>query len=274
MKEVIACAKCSQQLRVPTDRGSLDVTCPKCRYAWRYSPVPAQLEIQQQIPQQSDSVALRMMKELEAAVTARDVAVKAEEGSGIGWVIGATIVSVFLVGWWSILTFVVAAGIWGSGMERRKKKILAVHNLRIAQLQEAFDTYSVSKGSGRPASLRIDPSTVPLSSAGKSPVTKSSPPSSDIGRTIAARAGGVMVGSVLASAAQGRDLRQGGDVNYSDPEVDMAALSTVARAESYRGASHDQGVALSDDASNDLDQGASVDGDTDDDLDLDLDLDL
>lgn len=37
-KTIIRCVNCKQRLRVPIDKGNLRVTCPKCKYAFRYSP--------------------------------------------------------------------------------------------------------------------------------------------------------------------------------------------------------------------------------------------
>lgn len=37
-KVVIACPSCSQKLRLPTDRGTLTVTCPKCSHHWEWAP--------------------------------------------------------------------------------------------------------------------------------------------------------------------------------------------------------------------------------------------
>lgn len=36
-KVTIACVNCTQQLRVPVDRGLLEVTCPMCRTTWQWS---------------------------------------------------------------------------------------------------------------------------------------------------------------------------------------------------------------------------------------------
>lgn len=35
---IILCLKCQQLLRVPTDRGTLNVTCTKCRHRWDWGP--------------------------------------------------------------------------------------------------------------------------------------------------------------------------------------------------------------------------------------------
>jgi len=40
---IILCPSCSQQLRVPTDLGSLKLSCHACRTSWKWSP-PALLE--------------------------------------------------------------------------------------------------------------------------------------------------------------------------------------------------------------------------------------
>jgi hypothetical protein len=36
--EIVTCARCEQQLRVPTDKGRLRVTCPKCKNSQWYQP--------------------------------------------------------------------------------------------------------------------------------------------------------------------------------------------------------------------------------------------
>lgn len=38
MNEIIKCKKCSQKLRVPTNRGKLSIVCPFCRDNWIWSP--------------------------------------------------------------------------------------------------------------------------------------------------------------------------------------------------------------------------------------------
>jgi len=37
-KKIIKCAKCKQKLRIPINKGSLRVTCPKCKCTFDYSP--------------------------------------------------------------------------------------------------------------------------------------------------------------------------------------------------------------------------------------------
>ena len=37
-KVITNCPKCSQKLRVPSDLGNLNLTCPKCRHSWLFSP--------------------------------------------------------------------------------------------------------------------------------------------------------------------------------------------------------------------------------------------
>ena len=41
---IITCSKCAQKLSVPSDRGALHVTCPRCGEGWDWSPVPARKE--------------------------------------------------------------------------------------------------------------------------------------------------------------------------------------------------------------------------------------
>jgi hypothetical protein len=43
--QLIECPKCFQRLRVPSDRGTLRVTCPKCDQHWAWSPSPDRLEV-------------------------------------------------------------------------------------------------------------------------------------------------------------------------------------------------------------------------------------
>ncbi len=38
MRHTIACPKCDQKVRVPNDRGELQVKCPKCELKWFWSP--------------------------------------------------------------------------------------------------------------------------------------------------------------------------------------------------------------------------------------------
>ena len=35
---LVACEKCHTKLRVPTKKGALDVTCPKCKHVFRWKP--------------------------------------------------------------------------------------------------------------------------------------------------------------------------------------------------------------------------------------------
>ena len=37
-KVITNCPKCSQKLRIPSDLGNLNLTCPKCRHSWLFSP--------------------------------------------------------------------------------------------------------------------------------------------------------------------------------------------------------------------------------------------
>ncbi len=37
-KKVLTCPCCSQALRAPTDRGRLNLTCPKCQHSWQWEP--------------------------------------------------------------------------------------------------------------------------------------------------------------------------------------------------------------------------------------------
>jgi hypothetical protein len=38
IKVVIACSNCSQKLRVPSNLGQLNLTCPKCKHSWSCVP--------------------------------------------------------------------------------------------------------------------------------------------------------------------------------------------------------------------------------------------
>ncbi|MEG4331376.1 hypothetical protein QUB40_05405 [Microcoleus sp. AT9_A2] len=38
LKVVIACPKCSQKLRTPSNLGKLNLTCPKCKHSWSFVP--------------------------------------------------------------------------------------------------------------------------------------------------------------------------------------------------------------------------------------------
>ena len=35
---LVACEKCHTKLRVPTKKGAIDVTCPKCKHVFRWKP--------------------------------------------------------------------------------------------------------------------------------------------------------------------------------------------------------------------------------------------
>ena len=37
------CPICGQKLRIPTDRGDLNLTCPKCRHSWNWPTRPAEI---------------------------------------------------------------------------------------------------------------------------------------------------------------------------------------------------------------------------------------
>ena len=45
-KEIFACPKCAQKLSVPTDHGTLQVTCPSCKATWEH-PAIKQAELDQ-----------------------------------------------------------------------------------------------------------------------------------------------------------------------------------------------------------------------------------
>jgi len=36
--QIIKCAKCTRKLRIPTDKGKLKITCPKCKYSFSFDP--------------------------------------------------------------------------------------------------------------------------------------------------------------------------------------------------------------------------------------------
>ena len=47
MQTIIKCIKCNQKLRVPTDKGTVELTCPMCKTTWRWSDDLSQVSIEE-----------------------------------------------------------------------------------------------------------------------------------------------------------------------------------------------------------------------------------
>lgn len=234
--EAFECGHCGLPLQVVRDQDSVTL-----KRQGRTLPTPAHFETRLQVTLQEDPVLVRLRSEVESAFTVSASAAKAEEGKGFGWVIGATVISAFVVGWWAILVFVVAGVVWATKMEKRKKIIIGAHAPRIAQKQQALDAYIASTSRSRPVSTPLEGNPVPFTSAVKQPVAGSA---SGIGRTIAAAATGAFVGSALASAGHGSSLQHAGDqpvdaltpgpmdaalvesFSATEPAADVVALQT------------------------------------------------
>ena len=310
---IISCINCKAQLNIVAEMDSFE--CGHCgfplqvvrdqetvtlkrrgpiplRSSTETPPGPAQIELDRQLPKQDDPVALRMRKELEAAITVRDAKAKAEEQKGFGWVIAIPLFSAVFFGWWSLLVFLIAGCWWGIGAKERESQVIATHAPHIGQLQRQLEIYLGGTSGGRTDSMPMSGRPVTSGSAVTSRAAGSDRSASDIGKIMLAGAGGALAGSALAAAgkdgksdfdqlsAQSLDaptLRPldetyAADLSYKDSDANFGALKVDAPEETFSRGSHDESTENSDESNSVLEQTESGDADVGSGLDCDFDL--